>query len=441
MAVAARKKPVHDLPTSFPPLPACNRSHSILAATTMNKEEEVPLEEVRPLAIDLARPPAPFSLQRRLRDAGHFAGPARFRDRNYCRSNGWNFVWKSAFAIVLVVSVKSFFLRRSSDDPFAQPFCSADGVCHENPDEASPRTIYSAWNKNQYDLWFQYYGELKELVNVYAEKRQKLYDGAEGHANARRTRPLILLGDSITEAWSGTGLGIRKARAEGVPEVLERTLTSSSLRLDPIVLGVSGDQTQHLLHRLERDHMRAAQLHKSSTEGKTMVRYDPSTIFVAMIGTNNLGSGELPGPTAKGILAVVDYILTETAEAGCHVMLFGVLPRGDGPRVLPTLCPPRCSDVEERVPFSSFMPAVVKTNEAVAEGIRELSKTHPGRIAQVDCGAEFLNEHFDKEKTKGEDNYEVKKELMPDLLHPNAMGHEKLAQCIKDYVNEIDARK
>ncbi len=344
-----------------------------------------------------------------------------------------------AVVLLLLVSANFFLLRE--EDPFARPFCDANGVCHEKPDKPSPRTAYSAWNKEQYNLWWNYYEELQERVDKYAEKRQKLYDSEKYHTKGgNRTRPLILLGDSITEAWSGTGLGVHKFRADGVPEVLESVLTSSSLRLDPIVLGASGDQTQHLLYRLEYDHMRAAQLKTASPEGETVVSYDPSAIFVVMIGTNNLGSGELPGPTAKGILAVVDYLLTETADAGSHVMLFNVLPRGDGPKILKKLCPPRCSDDEKQIPYSSFMPAVDNTNAAVAKGIQELSKTYPSRIKQVDCEAGFLNENFDKEKSnKKGDNYEVKKELMPDLLHPNAKGHEKLANCIKNYIHAIDA--
>jgi len=164
-----------------------------------------------------------------------------------------------------------------------------------------------------------------------------MYDNNPNDYDSPVTRPLILLGDSITESWSETGMGIHKNRAEGVASVMETELSSSS-GLDPIVLGVSGDQTQHLLYRLQNGHMRAAQLSSSLSSSSSSnesgaggdLFYDPSAIFVVMIGTNNLGSGELPGPTTKGILAVVEYILKETAESDCHVMLFRVLPRGDG---------------------------------------------------------------------------------------------------------------
>ena len=47
-------------------------------------------------------------------------------------------------------------------------------------------------------------------------------------------------------------------------------------------------------------------------------------------------------------------------------------------------------------------------------------------------GPEFLSDNDDIKDEK--DHFEVKKELMPDLLHPNANGHRILAKCIRNYV-------
>lgn len=386
-----------------------------------------------------------FGIVRRWREAGSSAGTSLSRAWIWFKIQGSSLLMKASVVFFLLFSCYAVFLRPDSNNRFAQPFCNANGVCHEKPDVPSPRTRYSAWNKEQYDLWWTYYKTLTKRVDKYAKKRQTLYDSQEDDYNEpysnNRTRPLILLGDSITEHWSGTGLGIPRAKAKGIPQVLEEIL-SSSLGLDPVVLAMSGDQTQHLLYRLENDHMRAAQLSmhfNKDGKGKPVVAYDPSAVFVVMIGTNNLGSGELPEPTAGGVLAVVDYILRETAEAGCHVMLFQVLPRGDGWKQLPKLCPPRCSDDETKTPYSSFLPAIDKVNKVVANGIETLVATYSDRIKLVDCGSEFLSD--DDEQDQNYKNSEVKKELMPDLLHPNAMGHRHLAKCIKDYINQIDARK
>ena len=373
--------------------------------------------------------------------------------RNYRSSN--NSLLRVSFLLLFALFSLYYGIFLFRNNPFDQPFCDADGICHETPDIASPRTVYSAWNKEQYDGWWRYYETLNERVEVYARKRQSMYDQGDGN----KSRPLVLLGDSITEAWSGTGMGVSKVRANGVQQVLEDELSATS-GFDPVVLAIAGDQTQHLLYRLQHGHMRAAQLLSSSSsssssfdEGTTRF-YDPSTIFVVMIGTNNLGSGELPEPTTRGILAVVEYLLKETAEAGCHVMLFQVLPRGDGKKTLPKLCPPRCAsdDDNNKTPYTSFLPPIRNVNEAVQDGIQQLNdKYSTSRIQLVDCGSEFINDEYDDDRKdydndNGDDddddddnNYEVKKkELMPDLLHPNAAGHRILAKCIRNYVDQIN---
>jgi len=389
------------------------------------------------------------SAEKRWRNTGSAVGLLLFRVWRWIQKRGKSIVLRLFAALLFFFVWYTGFIRADPNDPFARPFCDAKGVCNERPDKSSPRTAYSSWNKKQYHLWWSYYETLQERVRAYAEKRQHIYDKEKDHKNSDRTRPLILLGDSITESWSGTGLGLPKDRAKGVPEVLENMLSSSGFGFDPIVLGVSGDQTQHLLFRLESDHMRAAQLlvpknKKTPDDGETTLEYDPGAVFVVMIGTNNLGSGELPGPTSIGVLAVMDYILKETTAAGCKVMLFHILPRGDGEKNLPKLCPPRCSDNEAQTPYSSFLPAINQTNTAVTEGINVLEKIYPNRISFIDCGADFLNEDYEvkgkkaKRGKSGDENYEVKKGLMPDLLHPNAGGHQYLATCMKNVIYELN---
>eukprot|EP00536_Pseudo-nitzschia_multiseries_P000157 jgi/Psemu1/178132/e_gw1.3.41.1 len=323
--------------------------------------------------------------------------------------------WMCKVALVPLLIWTVLYLkvfRSETFDPFDQAFCDADGNCHEKPDAASSRTVYSARNKKQFDLWWEYVETLGKQVENYASNRQHTYEKNQQLNHDFRTRPLILLGDSITESWSGTGLGVSKKRAKGVAHVLESELSTSS-GLDPI------------------------------TRGEPF--YDPSAIFVVMIGTNNLGSGELPEPTIKGVLAVAEHILRETSDAGCNVMLFGVLPRGDGKKVLPSLCPPRCSDDALRTPYASFLPAIETVNKGLSTGVTALAQSYPSktkpaspRIQLVDCGSEFLNKDYNVQKKYGDNgNYEVREELMPDLLHPNAEGHVLLAKCIRDYIGQI----
>ena len=297
-------------------------------------------------------------------------------------------------SVIILTCYYMFHFKSKEEDPFAVPFCEKDGTCHEKPDKPSPRTVYSAFSKEQYEKWWSFNTLLNVTCEEYNQKRKQNNDNKQA---------LVLLGDSITEAWRGTGYGQERHRADGVPQVLSDKFAKD---FDPIVLGISGDQTQHLLYRIQN--------------GQLPSKDEESAIYVVMIGTNNLGSGELPGPVAKGILAVADCILNNTKG---QLLLFEVLPRGDGSKSLPKLCPPRCSSSGK--PFKSFIPAVEKVNEDINEGVEDLKQTYSDRIGMIQCNSNFID---------GES--EVKEIIMPDLLHPNAAGHSFLADCILGYLNK-----
>ena len=105
-------------------------------------------------------------------------------------------------------------------------------------------------------------------------------------------------------AAATAGVSRISQRATGTPEVLAATFGQ---RFDPMVLAISGDQTQHVLYRLRNGEAPAK-----------------GAIFVLLIGTNNLGNGHLPGEAADGVLAVVE----ELAALG-KVVVLAILPRGD----------------------------------------------------------------------------------------------------------------
>mmetsp|Transcript_5814 Transcript_5814/g.20527 ORF Transcript_5814/g.20527 Transcript_5814/m.20527 type:complete len:213 (+) Transcript_5814:2-640(+) len=64
---------------------------------------------------------------------------------------------------------------------------------------------------------------------------------------------VVWYGDSITEAWRGTSIGMVSDRAEGVPRVWNSLFVAkgNTTKTSYLALGISGDQTQHLLGRLE----------------------------------------------------------------------------------------------------------------------------------------------------------------------------------------------
>ena len=256
--------------------------------------------------------------------------------------------------------------------------CGPDGTCREEPSTPSPRTRYTAKTQLLQSAWTHFHEELARRAAAYAPTQ----------------KPLLLLGDSITEAWLGTSMNEESERARGCPQVLSDKFPDYS----PLVLAISGDQTQHLLWRLQNGEWPSV----------------PTATVVLMIGTNNLGRGHLPGETARGVVAVVNDILRRL-DGASRLLVLGLLPRGDGSRILKRLCPPRCD--KQGAPYSSFMPAVSKVNSDVQTAISELNDK---RVVYADCGAAFLD-------AAGE----VRERLMPDRLHPNAEGLGLLADCIR----------
>jgi len=281
----------------------------------------------------------------------------------------------------------------------AVAFVLVKSPAEERAEIATPRTAWSSKSANQSRRWFNFQQQLVTDAAMYVPFRSS---------------KLVLVGDSITEAWRGTSYGRQCARCEGVPAVLNETLATLWPPL-PLVLAISGDQTQHVLWRL------------SHGEVSTAMATDRRLLVSLMIGTNNLGRGHLPDETHKGILAVARWLLQSTAA---RLLVNALLPRGDGRDVLPTLCPPRCAKGGK--PFTSFMPPIHKVNAQLEESVARLDKEFPGRVGFVDCGGPF------DRPTDGE---EVPLALMPDRLHPNAAGHRLMALCLSDALAKLDARK
>mmetsp|Transcript_16815 Transcript_16815/g.25421 ORF Transcript_16815/g.25421 Transcript_16815/m.25421 type:complete len:341 (+) Transcript_16815:118-1140(+) len=284
-------------------------------------------------------------------------------------------------------------------------FCDESGKCGERSDKASPRTYYSSRSKKEYKEWI----EMTDILSGSAVKYE-----SRRHNQRREFRrmgsvpnlhpPLILLGDSITESWLGTRMGQLVDRATGISHLVNEYLEP---HYDPLVLGISGDQTQHLLYRLQNGELIPEYAH------------DKEAVFVVLIGTNNIGEGVLPKQAAMGVKAVVEHLLKHTKG---HVMLMKVLPRGDSEK-LKKLCKPRCD--AEGNPFKSFLPSIEGMNTVIEKTVVPKLKRKFGkkRLSLMDCGKKFL------ETGEGRD---TKNGLMPDGLHPNAEGHTILAQCILD---------
>lgn len=185
---------------------------------------------------------------------------------------------------------------------------------------------------------------------------------------------LLFLGDSITDGW----------REEG-----KATWDKEYAPLKAANFGISGDRTQHVLWRLRNG------------EGKG---FQPKLV-VLMIGTNNTGmerDTNKPRNTTpeivEGVTAVVKDLRTDFPSA--NILLLAVFPRGE-------------KDSPQRKQVADVNKAISKLNDG--------KKVH-----YLDIGPKFLTA-----------DGTLPKEVMPDLLHPNAKGYQIWADAIRADVKKL----
>ncbi len=195
--------------------------------------------------------------------------------------------------------------------------------------------------------------------------------------------PLVFLGDSITQGWSGRG-----------KDVWEKYWAP----LGAVNFGVGGDRTEHVLWRLRNGNYEG--LHPKLT--------------VLMIGTNNTGhSGRAAAEhggrifnstaeeTAKGVAEIVRVLREKQPQM--KILLLAIFPRSAHPT-----------------------DAMRVTNEK-ANAI--ISRLDDGKnVFFMDINKKFL-----------ESDGTLSKDIMPDLLHPNAEGYEIWAKAIEARVKELMA--
>ena len=140
-------------------------------------------------------------------------------------------------------------------------------------------------------------------------------------------------------------------------------------------MGVRGDWTQHVLWRLDHGNIDGI----------------APKLAVLMIGTNPIGV-DPPEDVAEGVKAIVEKLRAKLPQT--KVLLLGLLPRGE--------------TQEDR-----FRQLTTKTNEIISVSRRQngVLSRHRSKVPQ-------LRRTLDKE-------------ILPDLVHPNAKGYEIWAAAIE----------
>lgn len=249
---------------------------------------------------------------------------------------------------------------------------SADGRKRVPADQPENRFAYSSW-------WAAP-GYWQRRIDL---KRAEI-------RTARRDYDLVMIGDSITQNWEGwvdatskSNLLVQIARgrishAEAHVEPMKNwTMLTNEFAV--LNLGISGDDTRHVLWRL--------------TEGGCLDGYK-ARYFSVMIGTNN--TRDEPEAVAKAIGKIVRLITERHPES--TVLLHPIFPRG-------------------RLPSDPRRQANEKVNELLAGYV------DGRRVVWCDIRARLVDA-----------NGVLSREMMSDYLHPCECGYEIWRESLLRYL-------
>jgi lysophospholipase L1-like esterase len=184
---------------------------------------------------------------------------------------------------------------------------------------------------------------------------------------------LVFIGDSITDGWRGN------------PQ--HKLYTEKWGKYNPYNIGISGDETQHVLWRIEHGEL----------DG---LKPNPK-VAVMLIGTNNIGNNNKMSAedTAKGVECLVKAIHEKIPDT--KILLLGVFPRAD-----------KAPEVNAKV-------------QAINTLIAKLDDGGKA-VKFLDIGDTFL----------GPDG-KLTRDVMNDLLHPNAKGYQIWADAIDPVITDL----
>ncbi len=184
---------------------------------------------------------------------------------------------------------------------------------------------------------------------------------------------IVFIGDSITHSWE-----------RGGKQVWAKYYTKRKA----INLGISADKTQDVIWRLQNGNL----------------EHIKPKLFVIMIGTNNTGHNlEKPQNIAYGIAAILKELRAKQPQA--KILLLAIFPRGN------TSLDPK--DARKARQFLNNE----KTNRII-QTYADLKN-----IFYLNINHRFLDAHG-----------KLPRKMMPDLLHPQALGYAAWADAIEPYV-------
>lgn len=181
---------------------------------------------------------------------------------------------------------------------------------------------------------------------------------------------IVFIGDSITQGWEGDG---KDAWAQFYGD------------RNAVNLGIGGDQTQHVLWRLDNGNIDGIK----------------PKAAVVMIGTNNFKANTAE-EIGEGITAIVNKLRTKLPET--KILLLAIFPRDEKPS---------------------------ENREKLAKASEIASKTADNKnVFFLDIGSEFLT-----------DDGTLPKETMPDFLHLSPKAYLAEARALEPMVSQLLGEK
>lgn len=198
-------------------------------------------------------------------------------------------------------------------------------------------------------------------------------------ARAKQPMDVLFLGDSITEGW---------ARA---PHIWNHFYGMHR----PANFGIGGDQTQHVIWRIENGELDGVQ----------------PKVVVFMLGTNNTASH-----TAEEIIAgdkkIIEMIRTKIPKA--KVLVLAIFPRGPRRDAQGVITEAEAASAEKRMAIISAVNA-------------ELARLDDGKdVRFLDINHVFL----------GQDG-RIPYSIMPDQLHPAPAGYQLWAEAMQPLLAQL----
>ncbi|MBI9020089.1 MAG: hypothetical protein JEZ10_02380 [Verrucomicrobia bacterium] len=190
---------------------------------------------------------------------------------------------------------------------------------------------------------------------------------------------LLMIGDSITHGWENSGKAV---------------WDKYYAPRNAVNMGFGGDRTEHVLWRLQNGEIE--NIHPK--------------LAVLMIGTNNSNKDQYtPEQIADGIKAIVCTLRTKLPET--KVLILSIFPRGDETRR---------TNKTSNATYNAQWAKNDKASQLAAQ------MADGKMIFFLDINKAFLNEQG-----------ELPRQIMPDLLHPQAPGYALWAEAMEPTIAKL----